>query len=89
MMYEVDREGITVVEGVEVDLSVRDAGAGERTVDRTILELTTHCGRIAATLEHDVAPTEFDELPDKYLPPATVAWNRVLDTDTDGGRTHE
>jgi hypothetical protein len=94
--YTVTTEEITVVDGVEVDITVRDTGAGERRVDHTLTELKTHLGRIATTFEQRTPPLELEEIPDQNKPMLGVAWDRVLAEEgddpepaTDGGPDHD
>jgi len=90
MTYEVATEAITVVEGVEVDVRVRDTGAGERRADKVLIDLKERLGVLAAAYDAktppddlDKVPDEFvpDEIPDEYVPAMTVAWDRVFEDD--------
>jgi hypothetical protein len=92
--YTVTTEEITVVDGVEIDITVRDTGAGERRVDHTLTELKTHLGRIATAFEQRTPPLELEEIPDQNKPMFSVAWDRVLGDDdpepaTDGDPDHD
>jgi hypothetical protein len=48
--YTTRADEIGVVDGIEVDITVRDTGAGERPADHTLIELKHHLGRIATAL---------------------------------------
>lgn len=86
MSYQIQRTGVEVVEGVEVDLTLRDAGAGERTVDQIEMDLLERLCRLAWAFEEETPPDDLpDDLPDEFTPPMSVAWERVFSADEGDG----
>lgn len=81
MTYEATTEEITVVPGVEVDLTVRDVGAGERDADKVLMDLQERLGVLAAAFDAETPPDALDEIPEEFVPAMTVAWDRRFDTD--------
>ena len=83
-MTETTTEGITVVDGVEIDISVR--GDADR-AHKVMIDLKERLGRLAAAYEEETPPSELPEdltetHPEK-TPMMTVAWERVFNGDTD------
>ncbi len=75
MTYEATTEGISVIDGVEVDITVR---GDEDKASKSLMDLKERCGRIAQAYDEQTPPDEV-ELSNEYLPPMTVAWGRVLE----------
>ena len=84
MSYYTDTTCITVVDGVEVDVTVRDAGAGERKADQVTMDLKERLGVLQTAYETETPPDELTEIPSENTPPMTVAWGRLFaDGETD------
>jgi len=90
MTYEATTTGITVVEGVEVDITVR---GDEDRAEKTLLNLKERAGRLGAAFEAEVPP---DDLPDdlnkdypRYAAPVSVAWDRVFEDDEQGDEQND
>jgi hypothetical protein len=85
--YETASTRITVVEGVEVDLSVR---GDEKRAEKVLIDLKERLAVLAAAFDHETPP---GDLPDdlaalteednRYTPPMSVAWDRVFTDETD------
>ena len=84
MSYYVESTIITVVDGVEVDITVRDAGGGERKVDQVGMDLKERLGVLQTAYQTETPPDELTEIPSENTPPMTVAWGRLFaDGETD------
>lgn len=84
--YNVTTDGITVIDGIEVDITVTDDGAGERMTDHVHTELKTHCGRISESVVNRERPPREVTVSDidvGRLPLFTVDWAGVLDLEAD------
>ena len=70
-MTRLETEGITVVDGVEIDITIRGE---ENKANKTLQELKTHCGRIGQAFDEETPPMEVD-LSAEYMPLMFVAWD--------------
>jgi len=75
MTYEATCTGITVLEGVEIDITV---SGNEKKAEKAMMELKEHTGRIQAAFEQEQPPLEFERAPPEYLPLMTVDWDLVF-----------
>ena len=85
--YKTSKTGITVVEGVEIDISVE---GDEEVAEKVLLDLTERAGIIAAAWDFETPPSDLpadlDTLTmgeNRYAPPFSVAWDRVFEADED------
>lgn len=81
MTYEVATTEITVVDGVEVDLTVRATGDDERKADHVMMDVQERLGIIATAFDTETPPGELDRIPDENVPPMTVAWERIFEAE--------
>jgi len=77
MTYEATTEEITVVEGVSVDVTVR---GDEDRAEKVLMDLKDRLGFLGAAFETETPPDALnrDDLPERFAPPMSVAWDRVL-----------
>jgi hypothetical protein len=77
--YEVTTTGISVVEGVEVDVTVR---GDEDRAGMVLIDLKERLAVLAAAYDHQTPPADLpDDLGDlgeRYKPPMSVVWDRTL-----------
>lgn len=86
MTYETTTDQITVVDGVEVDVTVRDTGGGERKADHVSRDLKERLGVLAAAFDSETPPDDIEDVPGEYTPMMTNAWGRIFgDDDADTG----
>lgn len=77
--YEAATEGVTIVDGVEVDITVRGE---EDKAEKTLMDLKERLGRIGAAYANETPPSELGaNLDNKYLPLMTVDWEGVFSDD--------
>jgi len=69
-MTKLEVEGISVVEGVEIDITVEGS---ENRANKTLQELKTHCGRIGQAFEDETPPMDVAQSPE-YMPLMVVDW---------------
>lgn len=81
--YTTKVRDITVVDGVEVDLTIRDTGGGKRRVDQVKIELKEHLGRLGYAYETETPPMKIKQPPSKYFPILSVDWSVLFAEDTD------
>jgi hypothetical protein len=81
--YEATTTDISIVDGVEVDITVREAGDGNGEVDKVLLDLKERLGILGYAFETETPPNEIEEVPDRFTAPMSVAWDRVFDTEAD------
>lgn len=74
--YNATTEGITAVEDVEVDITVR--GDQDR-ADKVLMDLKERIGVLAVAFDSETPPDDVDEIPAEYIPMMTVAWDRVFE----------
>ncbi len=75
MTYEATTEGISVIDGVEIDITVR---GDEKKAEKALMDLKERCGRIAQAYDEQTPPDELE--PDvEYLPLMTVDWDGVFE----------
>lgn len=73
--YQATTEGIAVVGGVEVDITVR---GDEDRAEKVLMDMKERLGLLGAAFEGQTPPGDIEEVPDEYVPPMTVAWDRVF-----------
>ena len=73
--YHSTVEGINVIDGVKVDITVR---GDEDKAEKTLMELKDRCGRIAAAYDEQKPPSEFEHTPVGYMPLMVVDWESVF-----------
>lgn len=80
--YNARTTGITVVDGVEVNVEV---SGDEDRAEKVLMDLKERLGRLGAAIDAQTPP---DELPDDLgndhpgkVPPMTVAWDRIFEDD--------
>jgi hypothetical protein len=78
--YEATTTEITVVEGVEVDITVR---GDEDRAEKVLLDLKERLGILGAAYDAEVPPDALGDVPEEFVPPMSVAWDRVFDYDPD------
>jgi hypothetical protein len=81
--FKTTTTGIAVVEGVEVDVTVR---GDEDRAEKVLMDLKERIGVLAAAYDHETPPADLpDDLGDlgdrRYTPPMSVAWGRVFEDD--------
>jgi len=76
--YNATMSEATVVDGVEVTVTVEDVGGGECKSDHVLLDLQERLGIIQTAYEQETPPSELGDIPDEYLPMMTVAWDRLF-----------
>jgi hypothetical protein len=76
MTYEATTEGISIIDGVEVDITVRGT---EDKAEKTLMALKERCGIIAAAYDKQTPPSEFDRTPVEYMPMMKVDWEGVFE----------
>jgi len=77
-MTKLKTSGITVVDGVEVDIEVR---GDEDKAEKTLMDLKARLSELGAAFEYEKPPSEFDEIPTEYRAPMSVAWDRVFEVE--------
>ena len=85
--FQATTEGISVVEGVEVDVTVR---GDEDRASKVLIDLKARLGVLAAAFDHEIPPGRLPEDlgtltedENRYTPPVSVAWGRVLADEDD------
>lgn len=76
--YKATTKGVSVVDGVKVDITVRDTGAGEDKAEKVMMELKTHMGRIQSAYEQEADPVD-TEFQAENMPLMMVNWESVFD----------
>jgi len=75
MTYNATTEGITAVDGVEVDITVR---GDEDKAQKVLMDLKEHMGLLGYAFESEIPPDEIDDVPSEYMPIMSVAWDGVF-----------
>ena len=75
MTYEATTEEIAVLDGVEVDITVR---GDEDKAEKALLDLKERLGVLAAAYDAETPPEQLDEVPNEYRPLMSVAWDQVF-----------
>lgn len=81
MTYRGMTEDITIVDGVEVDITVR---GDEDRAEKVLMDLKERLGVIGAAYDQETPPDELEAIPSKFQPPMRVAWEHVLGDGTEG-----
>lgn len=74
--YRASTTGITVVDGVEVDIEVR---GDEDKAEKVLMDLQERLGVVATAFDTETPPENIGRVPDEYRPMMTVAWTRLFD----------
>lgn len=79
-LYSIREENVMTVDGMEIDIELRQqiAGADERDIDKVWGELKDHLGLIAQAFRDETPPSEIEERDPDNVPFATVDWDRVF-----------
>jgi len=77
-MTKVSSEGIQVVDGVTVDITVR---GNEDVAEKVMIDLTDRLGWIAEAYDTGVPPDELTERDPENTPPMRVGWREYLSED--------
>jgi len=75
-MTKVSSVGMTAIDGVEVDISVR--GEEDR-AEKVLMDLKERVGRLGAAYETETPPNELKDEHAEYVPMMTVAWTKVFE----------
>jgi hypothetical protein len=77
--YRASVTAITVVDGVEVDVTVR---GDEDRAEKVLMDLKERLGVLGYAYESQTPPEDLTDIPSEYRPLMTPAWGRLLgDTD--------
>jgi len=79
--YEATATDISIVDGVEVDIIVRETSDGDGDPDKVLLDLKEQLGVLGYAFETETPPSGIDGVPDHFTAPMSVAWDRVFDTE--------
>ena len=74
--YSATTNGILVVDGVKVDISVQ---GDEDKAEKVMMDLKDRLGWIATAYEEGVPPEELEDRPAEYTPLMSVNWDKVFD----------
>lgn len=78
MTYEATVEGITALDGVSVDVTVR---GNEEKAEKVMMDLKERVGILGAAYDKQTPPDQLDEVPVDYIPIMTVAWDQVFEVE--------
>ena len=81
--YTTTTEKATVVNGLEISITIKDVGAGERKADQVHMDIYERLGKLQAAYEAETPPDELESIPSEYVPTLTIAWDNVFTTTTE------
>jgi len=79
--YTAATKEATVIDGVEVSITVEDVGGDERKADQVLMDLQERIGILQTAYEKEVPPSELDDVPTDYTPMMAVSWESVFESE--------
>jgi len=81
-LYSARTEAITVVDGMEIDIEVRQLrGGDEERCEKVLMDLKDRLGLVAQAFEDETPPSEITDRDPAKVPMMTVAWGRLFSED--------